>query len=101
MSKHDVPRVHDRLDAARKALLFAEGQTRSDFESNEVLVLALVRLLEIVGEAARYIPEEITLVHEYLSGLHERATKAHPGLEPESDNLSQSFGGGCRWLRVG
>ena len=53
MPKHDVARVHDRLDAARKAVSFAEGQTRSDFESNEVAALALVRLLEIVGEAAR------------------------------------------------
>jgi uncharacterized protein with HEPN domain len=52
---HDVARVHDRLDAARKAVSFAEGHMRPDLDSNEVLALALVRRLEIVGEAAKYI----------------------------------------------
>ncbi len=47
------------LDAARKALSFAEGKRRDDLETNEVLALALVRLLEIVGEAARYVPQSI------------------------------------------
>jgi uncharacterized protein with HEPN domain len=40
------------LDAAYKAREFVEGRNRSDLESNEMLALALVRLLEIFGEAA-------------------------------------------------
>jgi len=49
MPGHDVSRVKDMLDAAQKALSYAESTTRDDLETNEMLALALVRLLEIVG----------------------------------------------------
>ncbi len=35
-----------------------QGKTRSDLDRNRTLNLALVRLLEIVGEAASRIPKE-------------------------------------------
>ncbi len=47
------------LDAARKAVEFSEGRTRNDLDSDEMLALALVRLLEIVGEAAKKVSEEL------------------------------------------
>ena len=47
------------LDASRKAIAFTAGQSRPELNDNEVLALALVRLLEIIGEAARYVPDEI------------------------------------------
>ena len=47
------------LDATEKALAFAEGQTRLDLNQNELLALALVRLLEIVGEVARFVPDGV------------------------------------------
>ena len=40
------------LDAAEKIQQFLEGHERADFESDELLALAIVRLLEIIGEAA-------------------------------------------------
>ncbi len=43
------------LDAARKAVSFAHGRTRADLDSDEQLALALVRLLEILGEAAKQV----------------------------------------------
>jgi uncharacterized protein with HEPN domain len=54
---------------------FAEGHTRSDLETNEVLALALVRLLEIVGEAARFIPEEIKTLHTEVPWRQIAATR--------------------------
>jgi uncharacterized protein with HEPN domain len=75
MPKHNVARVHDMLDAACKAVSFAQGHKRSDLESNEVLALALVRLLEIVGEAARYIPEEIKILHAEVPWRQIAATR--------------------------
>jgi uncharacterized protein with HEPN domain len=41
------------LDAARRAREFAQGRSRADLDSDEMFALALVRLLEIIGEAAR------------------------------------------------
>lgn len=40
------------LDASREAVSFARGRARSDLDNNRQLVLALVKDIEIVGEAA-------------------------------------------------
>ena len=46
------------LDHAREAVALVQGKTRADLDSDRLLNLALVRLLEIIGEAANRIPEE-------------------------------------------
>ncbi len=59
MSKRDplVPLRH-MLDFAREAARFAEGKTREDIENDRLLNLALVHLIELVGEAANRVPRE-------------------------------------------
>jgi uncharacterized protein with HEPN domain len=52
LSKNDATRLHHMLDYAGKALLFAKGRSRKDLNENEQLRLALVQLIQIVGEAA-------------------------------------------------
>jgi uncharacterized protein with HEPN domain len=39
-------------DAAREAIGFAEGQSRADLDTNRMLTRAIVKAIEIVGEAA-------------------------------------------------
>jgi uncharacterized protein with HEPN domain len=51
------------LDAARKARRFAQDRSRVDLESNEMLSLALVRLLEIAGEAAVHVSPEVQVAN--------------------------------------
>ena len=46
------------LDHAREAANMARGKTRADLDRNRQPNLALVRLLEIIGEAATRMPEE-------------------------------------------
>lgn len=52
MHKDDRGRIQHMLDAAKEAVELAKGKSREDFESERMLNLALVRLVEIVGEAA-------------------------------------------------
>ena len=52
LTENDVIRLRHMLDYARKALLFCKGKTRADIEQDEQLMLALVRLVEVIGEAA-------------------------------------------------
>ena len=63
MRRDDVARVRHMLDAAREARSFIRNQPRSTLESNRVLVLALVRLVEVVGEAAAQMSKECQDVH--------------------------------------
>jgi len=46
------------LDHSLEALAFAHGRSRADLDTDRLLNLALVRLLEIVGEAAARMPKE-------------------------------------------
>jgi uncharacterized protein with HEPN domain len=57
MSRHEsTVRLRHMLDHAREAVAIAKGKTRGDLHSDRILNLALVRLLEIVGEAASRTP---------------------------------------------
>jgi uncharacterized protein with HEPN domain len=57
MSKRD-PRLFmtDVLDAIEKIERYTAGLTFDQFEANEMVLDAVVRNLEIIGEATRYIP---------------------------------------------
>jgi len=53
MSRHEsTVRLRHMLDHAREAVAMAAGKTRDDMQRDRMLNLALVRLLEVVGEAA-------------------------------------------------
>ena len=59
MSKsEDIVRLHHMLDAARKATELTKTCHRSDLDKDEMLALAVVRLLEILGEAAKNVSKE-------------------------------------------
>jgi uncharacterized protein with HEPN domain len=45
-------------DCAREVVDLVRGRSRSDLDSDRLLALALVRLLEIIGEAARRVPSD-------------------------------------------
>ena len=52
MYKDDNVRLRHMRDAARQAVGFAKNKKRLDLDSDLMLVLALVKAIEIVGEAA-------------------------------------------------
>jgi len=54
----DVTRMHHMLDAARKALEFTQNCERADLDKDEKLALSIVRLLEVLGEAAKNISSQ-------------------------------------------
>ncbi len=59
MSQHDdATRLRHMLSNAQEALEMAGGRSRHDLELDRMLELSLVRLLEIVGEAASRVSAE-------------------------------------------
>jgi uncharacterized protein with HEPN domain len=59
-------RYRHMLDHAREAVALAQGKTRSDLDVDRMLNLALVRLLEIIGEAANRIPRDEQAQHPQI-----------------------------------
>jgi uncharacterized protein with HEPN domain len=46
------------LDHAQEAVKMVRGRRRADLDSDRLMNLALVRLMEVIGEAATRVPED-------------------------------------------
>ena len=51
--------LRDIVDAADKACRFVQGMSFEEFEDDDKTIYAVVRALEIAGEAAKTIPDEL------------------------------------------
>ncbi len=54
------------LDAANEAITFAAGRARTDLDVDRMLVHALVRCVEIIGEAASHVTVPYRALHPEL-----------------------------------
>lgn len=82
MPKTDNVRLRHMLDAARKAIAFTQGRTRTDLDHDEMLALALVRLVEILGEAAKNVSQATKdqfpdIPWRQMAGTRDRLTHAY------------------------
>ena len=55
MSPRDVVYVGHMLDMARKAVSKTQGLSREAYDADENLRLALIYLVQVIGEAARQV----------------------------------------------
>ena len=55
MNERDSVRLRHMLDAAHSALSFVQDRTRDDLDRDEMLVFAVTKAVEIVGEAANQV----------------------------------------------
>lgn len=59
MSQRDpLVALRQMLDYSREAMILSRGKNPQELRDDRVLSLAIVRLMEIVGEAANRIPHE-------------------------------------------
>ncbi len=83
MSRRDIEvRLRHMLDFARKAVTFCRDRERVDLDRDEILALALLRLLEVIGEAARHVPPEFREQHPVIpwrdiTGMRDRLIHAY------------------------
>jgi uncharacterized protein with HEPN domain len=75
--RRDEAYLLDILIAARKALQFLEGMTWEEFERSELHQNAVMRPLEIIGEAARRVSQQTRDAHpeipwEEMIGMRNR-----------------------------
>ena len=78
----DLSRLHHIQDAAKEALLFMSGKTRKDLANDRMLQLAVIKDLEIIGEAAGRISAECRARHPEIPwvvmvGMRNRLTHAY------------------------
>jgi uncharacterized protein with HEPN domain len=104
--------VNDIVDSMNKAVKFIEGMSYEQFIQDDKTVFAVVRALEIIGEAVKKIPEEIRVkypeipwkgmagmrdkvIHEYfgvnLKYVWETVRKRIPELKPMFERLLKNL----------
>jgi uncharacterized protein with HEPN domain len=85
-----MKRVHDdylrdMLENAEKALSFVDGMNYDEFETDDKAVYAVIRAFEIIGEAARQIPESTqkanpTIPWREITGMRNKLTHEYFGV---------------------
>ena len=64
MSRHnDLIRLQHMLDHTTEAVELTQGKMRNDLDADRLLGLALIRLLEIIGEAANRVSADYRTSH--------------------------------------
>jgi uncharacterized protein with HEPN domain len=90
--REDRVRLQHMLDASHQAIAFIAGRSRGDLDSDMQLTLALTRLVEIVGEAAKNVSQEERRRHPQvpwrpIAGTRDRL--AHAYFNVDLDQLWQ------------
>ena len=82
MVKNDLVRLKHMLEAAYICLEFAHNRKRVDFENDKMLSFAIIRALEIFGEAASNISKPFQMKHptiqwRAITGMRNRLIHAY------------------------
>ena len=56
--EQDKIRVKHMLDASSEAITFAKARTRKELDRNRMLAMALLKEIEVIGEAANRLTDE-------------------------------------------
>ncbi len=78
--------IEDIVNAMNKALKFVEGMNYEEFAKDDKTVFAVVRAIEIIGEAVKNIPEDIR--REYpeipwkgMAGMRDKVIHGYFGVD--------------------
>jgi uncharacterized protein with HEPN domain len=63
MQDEDRIRIGHMIEAAEDALRFIADRSRSDLDTDRMLLFALVRAVEIIGEAVTKVSDETRIAH--------------------------------------
>jgi len=80
--------LNDMLENAEKALSFVEGLDYEDFRKDDKAIYAVIRAFEIIGEAARQIPENVreknpNIPWREISAMRNKLTHEYFGVNTE------------------
>jgi uncharacterized protein with HEPN domain len=88
MKREYLDYLQDMLDNAKRALQFIAGMEYKAFEKDEKTVYAVIRAVEIIGEAAKNVPPEVQKKYPNvpwrdISGMRDKLVHRYFGVNME------------------
>ena len=88
MSPRDLVYVGHRLDMARKAVAKVRDLPRETYDADENLRLALIHLVQVIGEAARQVSRDFAVTHpevpwENIIGMRHKVVHDYLGVDED------------------
>ncbi len=82
MRAEDIVRLRHMIEAAEQAMQFVAGRGSTDLATDRMLQFALVRAIEIIGEAATKVSDEVRSAHanipwKAIVGMRHRLVHAY------------------------
>ncbi len=86
MKRTILERLEDMMFYCADAEIFAEGMTVESLKNDRKTSFALVHALEVVGEAAKHIPDEIRsqyphIAWKQIAGMRDRLAHGYFGID--------------------
>ncbi len=85
MERDFIQYIYDMLESTNKGISFIKGFTLSNFREDDKTQFALIRAIEIIGEASKKVPKNIK--NEYpeipwreISGMRDKLTHDYFGV---------------------
>lgn len=112
MKEEFLDYIEDIIEAMNDAMSFIEGMEYDDFLKDRKTIYAVIRAIEIIGEAVKKIPESVKnrypqipwrdmagmrdkLIHEYfgvnLRAVWDTVKQDIPNLKPSFDKILKDF----------
>jgi len=82
MLPEDLIRIRHMFDAVTEALVFTKDKSREDLDDSRMLTLAIIKELEIIGEAASKLSPDFKAAHPHIPwidivGMRNRLTHGY------------------------
>lgn len=78
--------VKDIIDAMKSIEVFVGAMTLNEFKEDEKTSSAVIRKFEVIGEAAKYMPEDVKVIYQdiqwkSMAGMRDRLIHAYFGID--------------------
>jgi uncharacterized protein with HEPN domain len=88
MNNKDIIRLRHMIEAAEDVQRFIDGRQRSELDTDRMLLFALVRAIEIIGEAANKVSDETRSIAagipwKAIIGMRNRLIHAYFDINPD------------------
>jgi uncharacterized protein with HEPN domain len=89
MARDHLLYLEDIVESARKIRRYVAGMTLESFSANDLVIDAVLRNLEVIGEACKHVPEDIKERHPEvawrgMAGLRDVIIHRYFGLHLET-----------------